>query len=100
LENPWEGAIAGLVLGDMAWRKINEEEQTPARRMRRRSRWEDLLKAAEESRGEAWAEWSKRHGDWGRDAVMHVAVHHGGLRLAEVVQHVGLKYQAAAQAVK
>ena len=59
-----------------------------------------MVKAAEAIRGEAWAEWSERHGDWGRDAVPYVAVHHGGLRLAEVVRHVGLKYQAAAQAVK
>ena len=107
LENPWEGSIAGVVLGDMAYarrllsgRKVNEEEQTPARRMRRRSRWEDLVKAAEKIRGEAWAKWSERHGDWGRDAVMYVAVHHGGLRLTEVVRQVGLKYKAAAQAVK
>ena len=68
--------------------------------MRWRSRWEDLVKAAEAIRGEAWAEWSERHGDWRRDAVMYVAVHHGGPRLAEVVRQVGLKYQAAAQAVK
>ena len=42
----------------------------------------------------------ERHGDCGRDAVMYVAVHHGGLRLTEVARQVGLKYQAAAQAVK
>jgi len=58
------------------------------------------VKAAEAIRGEAWAEWSERHGDWRRDAVMYVAVHHGGLRLAEVVRQVGLKYQAAAQAAQ
>jgi|GEM_PF-2396753 len=31
---------------------------------------------------------------------MYVAVRYGGMRLAEVVQQVGIKYQAAAQAVK
>jgi len=31
---------------------------------------------------------------------MYVAVRHGGLRLAEVVRQVGMKYQAAAQGVK
>ena len=31
---------------------------------------------------------------------MYVAVRHGGMRLAEVARHVGLKYQATAQAVK
>jgi hypothetical protein len=31
---------------------------------------------------------------------MYAATRHGGLRLAEVVREAGLKYQAAAQAVK
>jgi len=31
---------------------------------------------------------------------IRVAVHHGELRLAELVPQVGMKYQAAAQAVK
>ncbi len=32
--------------------------------------------------------------------MLSVAVQHGGLRLAAVVRLVGMKYQAAAQAVK
>lgn len=32
--------------------------------------------------------------------MIYVAMRHGGLRLAEVVPEAGLKYQAAAQAVK
>jgi hypothetical protein len=107
LHNPWEGLVAGVVLGDSAYarkllsgRKVNEEEQTPARRLRRRVGWEELVEAAERIRGEAWERWAERHGDWGRDGVMYVAVRHGGMRLAEVVRPVGLKYQAAAQAVK
>jgi REP element-mobilizing transposase RayT len=107
LENPWEGVVGGVVLGDSAYartvlsgRKVNEEEQTPARRMRRRARWGELVRAAEKLRGKRWDRWAERHGDWGRDGVMYVAVRHGGIRLAEVVGEVGLKYQAAAQAVK
>jgi len=42
----------------------------------------------------------ERHWDWRRDGVMYVAVRHGGMRRTEVVRQVGLKYQAAAQAVK
>ena len=39
--------------------------------------------------------------DWGRDAVMYVAVRHGRYRLAEVVRQIkGLKYPAGAQAVR
>ena len=107
LESPWEGLVAGVILGENGYarrllrgRKVNEEEQTPARRMRRRAQWEDLVRAAEKVRAEKWEKWAERHGDWGRDAVMYVAVHHGGQRLAEVVRQVGMKYQAAAQGVK
>jgi hypothetical protein len=32
--------------------------------------------------------------------VIYVAVRHGGMRLAEVARQLGMKYQAAAQAVK
>jgi REP element-mobilizing transposase RayT len=74
LESPWEGLVAGVVLGDSAYarrllsgRKVNEEEQTPARRMRRRARWEELVRAAEKIQGEPWDRWVERHGDWGRD---------------------------------
>jgi len=107
MESPWEGLVGGLVLGESTYaqgllsgRKVNEEEQTQARRLRRRVGWQKLVRSAEKLRGEPWERWAERHGDWGRDAVMYVAVRHGGLRLAEVVQQVGLKYQAAAQAVK
>ena len=107
LESPWEGLVGGVVLGESSYArrllsglKVNEEEQTPARRMRRRANWGEVVRAAEKVRGEKWDEWAEQHGDWGRDAVMYVAVLHGGLRLAEVVRQVGMKYQAAAQAVK
>ncbi len=58
------------------------------------------MRAAEKIRAEPWDRWAERHGDWGRDGVMYAAVRHGGLRLAEVVRELGMKYQAAAQAVK
>lgn len=107
LESPWEGVVAGVVLGEreyarklLAGRPVNEEEQTPARRLRRRVGWEEWVRAAGKIRGELWERWADRHADWGRDAVMYVAVRHGGMRLAEVVRAVGLKYQAGAQAVR
>jgi putative transposase len=107
LESPWEGLVGGVVLGEsgyarrlLAGRKVNEEEQTPARRMRRRAGWEEVARAAEKIKGEKWDRWAERHGDWGRDGAMYFAVRHGGLRLAEVVRQAGMKYQAAAQAVK
>ena len=41
---------------------------------------------------------SWRYGEWGRDAVLHLAVRYGGYRLAEAVEKVpGLRYAAGAQ---
>jgi REP element-mobilizing transposase RayT len=107
LESPWAGLAGGVVLGESGYarrllsgRKVNEEEQTPARRLRGRVDWQEVVKAAEKVRGEKWDRWAERHGDWRRDGVMYVAVRHGGLRLAEVVRQVGMRYQAAAQGVK
>lgn len=97
LESPWEGLVGGVVLGEsgyarrlLAGRPVNAEEQTAARKMRPQVRWEDLVRAAEKARGEKWEKWMERHGDWGRDGVMYVAVRHGGLRLAEVAPRVGI----------
>ena len=84
----------------LSGQKVSPEEQTPVRRMREGRRWSQLVRAAEKIKGENWQAWAERHGDWSRDATMYVATRHGGLRLAEVVREVGVKYQAAAQAVK
>jgi hypothetical protein len=81
-------------------RQGSEEEQTAARRMRQRVSWSELVRAAEKIKGERWERWAERHGDWSRDALMYLGTRQGGLRLAEVAPAAGLKYQAAAQAVK
>lgn len=107
LASPWEGLVEGIVLGEREYArqllsrgKVSQEEQTPVRRMRPRMEWGKLVRAAEEIKGEKWGRWAERHGDWSRDALMYVATRHGGLRLAEVAPAAGVKYQAAAQAVK
>ena len=68
------GAVAGLperygmeyAQRLMSGQNVNEEEQTSARRMRRRSEWAEWVQAAEQERGEGWERWAERHGDWGR----------------------------------
>ena len=108
LESPWRGLVGGLVLGEEAFarqllrgRGVNVEEQTAARRRRPRVEWAEVVGMTEGLRKRAWAELLERHGDWGRDGAMYFAVRHGGQRLAEVVRQIpGLRYQAAAQAVK
>ena len=107
LESPWEGLVGGIVLGArdyarqlLSGRKVSEEEQTAARRMRQRVRWSELVRAAEKIKAERWDRWVERHGDWSRDALMYLGTRQGGLRLAEMAPEAGVKYQAAAQAVK
>ena len=74
MESPWEGLIGGIVLGEreyarrlLSGRELNEQEQSAARRLRRRTDWTGLVRAAEQARGEKWSHWAERHGDWGRD---------------------------------
>ena len=63
--------------------------------------WPEVVRATEAIGGRPWSELLSAHGDWGRDGAMFYAVRYGGQRLAEVVAQVpGLKYPAAAQAVK
>ena len=107
LESPWEGLVGGVVLGDIAYARkllskgrLKEEAQSGARWMRRQVEWKGLVRAAEKIRGEPWKLWAERHADWGRDGVMYVAVRYGGMRLVEVVRQAGMKYYAAAQAVR
>ena len=110
LESPWAGLVGGLVLGGtdfakrlLEGRPVDAAEQTEARRLQRSARvdWRRIVGAAEELRRRPWKEMLEVHGDWGRDGTIYVAVRHGGHRLAEVVRSIpGLKYQAAAQAVK
>ncbi|MEI6340681.1 MAG: transposase [Verrucomicrobiota bacterium] len=110
LENPWDRLVGGWVLGDADYAKqilkqakADVGQQTEARRLARpgRMEWEKLVGWAEKETGVTWPEALGRHGDWTRDAVVYVAVRHGGWRLSEVVGRIaGLKYPAAAQGVK
>jgi putative transposase len=108
LESPWTRLVGGLVLGEVDYargllkgRRVNREEQGEARRMNRRVEWAEVVRAAAAASGRGWSEMVEQYGDWGRDGAMYYAVRHGGQRLAEVVAQMGgLKYQAAAQAVK
>ena len=66
-----------------------------------RPEWGSIVRAAETISGRPWSEAVDLHGLWVRDAVLYTAVRHLGYRLAEVQRVMaGLKYAAAAQAVK
>jgi hypothetical protein len=60
--------------------------------------WEKLAGWAEKETGVTWPEALDRHGDWTRDAVVYVAVRHGGWRLCEVVGRItGLNLKTAVE---
>jgi REP element-mobilizing transposase RayT len=110
LDSPWEQLVGGWFLGDAEQArklcrstKVDADEQTEVRRVRRTGRMElrELIRAAEQLLGRKWPEMLNSHGDWGRDAVVHVATRYGGYRLAEILRVLpGVKYQAAAQGVR
>ena len=89
VECPWDRLVAGLVLGTEAFARslkpglrIKKREQRQARQLAPAVAWPEIVSALEQARGEKWAEFSARHGDWGRDAALSVAVRRFAQRLA------------------
>jgi hypothetical protein len=78
LDNPWEGTVAGVGLGEEqeAWALVRGAERSrggPEVRSREsaagdRPEWSGIVGAAEAILGRSWQETVDRHGDWGRDA--------------------------------
>ena len=61
----------------------------------------DVVKVVERKRGEAWAEFSDRHGDWGRELVLYLARRRSGLTLEEIGLALGIKeYKTVGRAVQ
>lgn len=111
LENPWEGLVAGTVLGEpeearaMVREAAKGGDERRARRLEARLRtvpsWEMIVAAAEKILGRKWELMAEQYGDWGRDATMAVATRALGWRLIDVVRAVGgVEYAAAAQGVR
>jgi len=98
LESPWEGLVAGVVLGNgaeaaalLGGAERNPEGQAQMRRKaaaRVRPEWAAIVPGAELILGREWAEMAEGYGDWGREGTMAVATRHLGWRLVEVVRQV------------
>ena len=105
-ERPWAQLRARMVLGsEEFWRRIqgrgDRAEMTELRKMERRTAWVDVVRAVEAVKGEAWAAFRDRHGDWGRDLALYLARRHCDLTLAELGACVGgLRYAAVGQAIR
>jgi REP element-mobilizing transposase RayT len=110
LESPWERVVGGRVLGSKEFAakvlmpRGADTESDPGvtyRPWAPRPQWAAIVEAAERIGGRQWSEAVEAHGNWVRDGVLYTAARHLGYRLAEVYRGVpGLKYPAAAQAVK
>jgi putative transposase len=107
VERPWDRLVAGMVLGTEAFarrlrREIggNAREQVQLKGLSRPVPWGDIVCALEGAKGESWAEFKGRHGDWGRDAALWLGRRRGRLGLAELGRLAGdMDYAAVGQAV-
>jgi len=102
-ESPWESLRDQVVLGTGEF--VEELKQSmkghagERRRLERmteqRPDWEHVVACVEKVKGNRWSDFQDRHGDRGREMVMHLARHAGGLTLAEVGRRSGLNSDAA-----
>ncbi|HEV2210908.1 MAG TPA: transposase [Verrucomicrobiae bacterium] len=107
VERPWDRLVAGLVLGTEAFaRRLRQEnrgnkrEQWQLKALAGRVAWSQIVSAIEQAKGQSWAEFSNRYGDWGRDAALWLGRRQGRLSLAQLGKlSGGMDYAAVGQAV-
>ena len=107
LPSPWERLVGGMVLGSEAFARQlrqalrgNGREQTALKSLSPHVEWSAIIAALERAKGEAWDQFSRRHGDWGRDGALWLGRRQGRLSLAELGRLAGgMDYAAVGQAV-
>jgi len=102
MESPWDHLRGQVILGEEAYVRQLEEglsgderEQAPLKQLRRRPRWEQAVQVVERLKGEAWAEFRDRHGDWGRDVALWLGRMHCGMKLKELAEAVEVSHYAS-----
>ena len=77
------------------------KEQPDRKQVLKRVTVVEVVKLVERKRGEEWAEFSNRHGDWGRELVLYLARQRSGLTLGEIGLALGIKeYKTVGRAVQ
>ena len=107
LEPPWARQVDRVVLGSAAFAQRlrreargNGREQKFLRSASKVASWEQIVRALEQAKGEDWAGFVNRHGDWGRDAALWLGRRAGRLRLAELGKLAGgLDYAVTSKAI-
>lgn len=60
----------------------------------------EVVSVVEQRRGEPWAEFSNRYGDWGRELALYLARRRSGLTLRQIGEYFGIaEYKTVAAAV-
>ena len=107
VERPWDRLIAGMVLGTEAFarelgRRVGGKarEQPAMRQLEKPVSWASIVEVLERCKGERWADFSLRYGDWGRDAALWLGRKRGRYTLGQLGELAGgLDYAAVGQAV-
>ena len=78
----------------------NAREQRTPRSQPRAATWAQIVEVREHAKGESWAGFANRRGDWGQDAALRLGRRAGRLRLIELGQLAsGLDYAVASKAL-
>jgi len=107
-DSPIERAASGFLLGSQDWiermkglLRGDRKEQKAFRKLEKRPEWNNVRKAVEHVKGEKWADFCDRYGDWGRDMALYVGRRRCGMKLNELGIAAGItSYYTVAQAVK
>ena len=106
--SPWENLVEGVALGSSKFvkqlRKVwrgDERGSRGLKRLRGMPTWKAAVKAVERLRGEKWATFRDRYGDWGRDLALYLGRTRCGLKLKTLgVLAGGIDYVSVSTAVR
>jgi REP element-mobilizing transposase RayT len=107
-ETPWEHLEGQMILGS---KRFVEEirsrvrgvirEQPQRRALAQRPKWVQVVKVVETLKGEKWADFRDRHGDWGRELALYLGRKMAAVPLRELGTAAGgVDYAAVSAAIK
>ncbi len=104
----YEECGARVALGSQAflakvkgWAGKVTKEQPARKQVLKQVTVAEVVSIVERKRGEAWAAFSNRHGDWGRELVMFLARRRSGLTWMQIGAELGIKeYKTVGKAVQ
>jgi hypothetical protein len=107
IEPPWARVVDAIALGSQAFAQRlrgeargNWREQKSLRGAPKAATWPQIVSALERAKGEGWADFVNRHGDWGRDAGLWLGRRVGRLSLLELGSLAGgLDYAVVSKAI-